>query len=453
MSSRRPLLTCLPLLLMVPQLAAAAEHAEPLDVPAWAVLPFVLLLLSIALLPIVAGHFWHNNARKALVALILSGPVVAYLVHLEQTTGAPALARLTHALLDYADFIVLLTALYTVAGGIVVSAHFRPGPAVNAAFLLLGAVLANVIGTTGASMLLIRPVLRINRDRLHNRHVPVFFIFAVSNLGGLLTPLGDPPLFLGFLEGVDFFWTLSLWPVWLVGVGSVLAVFCLWDAVRWRHEPPIPAPTAEDTLRVRGLINVLFLAGILAAVLLQSEKVAGGWTLERPWPALVMLAMAGLSLLATPGKLRAANDFSWGAMIEVAVLFAGIFVTMVPALELLKHPPAGFRLTGPAEYFWLTGLLSAVLDNAPTYMTFATFAAGDRTLAELMTAEPLILQAISAGAVFMGAMTYIGNGPNFMVKAIAEEAGYRMPTFFGYLGYSTLVLLPIFVLVTTLFFW
>ena len=447
---------------------------KALDVPLWSLAPFFVLLLCIALLPLLAEHFWHSNLRKLLVSLGLGLPVVGYLVYLEQVEGQPGMDKVIHALWEYFDFIVLLGALYTVAGGIVIEGDMRPTPFVNTFLLAIGAVLANYIGTTGASMLLIRPFLRINRPRIHTGHLPVFFIFLVSNLGGLLTPLGDPPLFLGFLHGVDFTWTFGLWPQWLTAVGSVLVVFFVWDCIAYWREPEytlIPSAAGDARLRIRGTYNFLFLIGILLIVLLQSETVsreATAWLnqffacpdlhLVRPWGGLLLLAMALLSLLCTPRRLRQSNDFTWGAMVEVAVLFLGIFLTMIPALEYLARHGHEFNLTEPWQYFWLTGSLSSFLDNAPTYLTFATMAAGSENFRVLVNNQvpgldgPLILQAISCGAVFMGANTYIGNGPNFMVKAIAESAGYKTPSFFGYMAYSIFILLPIFGLISVLFF-
>jgi len=461
---------CACVFFLLPTFTFAAEPGDhaPLDVPVWTVLPFVGLLLSIALLPIFAPHFWHSNIRKGLVAGLFALPAAAYLYYLE-TTGQPGIHALLHGLQEYSSFIILLFALYTISGGIVVEGSFRPTPLVNTSFLAIGAVLANFIGTTGASMVLIRPVLRINRERKYASHIPIFFIFAVSNLGGMLTPLGDPPLFLGFLRGVSFFWTLQLWPQWLVANGVVLAIFLFWDTwVGLREEAVIQTPAETSTpFRLRGLMNLLFLAGVLATVLLQSRAVSqpindsvGGILptidvqLFYPAPEIAMLILAMLALFFTPREFRAANGFAWDAIIEVAVLFAGIFVAMIPALELLAGNSASLGLTHPAQYYWLTGALSSFLDNAPTYLTFATIAAGDPTgFAELAARSPRLLAAISCGAVMFGAMTYIGNGPNFMVKAIAEGSGYKTPSFFGYMFYSCSVLVPIFVLVTYLFFW
>ena len=424
-----------------------------LHVAVWSVLPFVGLLLSIALLPLVAEKFWHSNRNRAIVSIGLAIPIVIYLLFLEFAEHQPGLEKLGHAVHEYVDFIAMLAALYTVAGGIVIAGQFRPTPWVNTGFFALGAVLANVIGTTGASMLLIRPLLRINLVRQNRSHLPIFFIILVSNLGGLLTPLGDPPLFLGFLNGVDFFWTLAMAPHWLVVNTLVLAIAFAWDIRAYRREPELeqlPAPL--ESFALSGTINFVFLAGVLIAVLLQSSALMGEHRLTAPWPSLVMGAMALLSCFCTPRELRERNDFAWDAMIEVAVLFVGIFITMIPALELLTQHRDKLGIEQPWQYFWLTGLLSAMLDNAPTYMTFATLAAGQSNFAALSQDQKLILQAISAGAVFMGALTYIGNGPNFMVKSIAERMGYPMPSFFGYLGYASAILLPIFALATWLFF-
>jgi Na+/H+ antiporter NhaD/arsenite permease-like protein len=472
--------------ILSPSAAWGADH-KALDVHPASMAPFMVLLLTIALLPIVAGRFWHSNFRKAVVALVLSAPVVAYLYWLEQSTGEPALHRLEHSLLDYLDFIVLLAALYTVAGGVVVEGFWRPSPLLNTTLLAFGAVIGNFIGTTGASMLLIRPFLRINANRVSKKHLPVFFIFIVSNLGGLITPLGDPPLFLGFLQGVDFFWTLSLLPHWAVGAGCALLVFFICDSWAIQGEPENAlTPTGEYTglLRVRGGINFVFLGGILGTVLLLSKPVADAarawlnqffacpdlqfvpaskWVenfqqtgeIFPLWGGTVVLGMSLLSLLFTSRALRQANEFTWGAIIEVAVLFFGIFITMVPALEYLGRHSAELGITEPWQYFWLTGSLSSFLDNAPTYLTFATIASGGQDLGafSMVNGQPnILLQAISVGAVFMGANTYIGNGPNFMVKAIADASGYPTPSFFGYMLYAIFILLPIFGLVTWLFF-
>ena len=447
-------------LLLLASPAAAAGH-EPLNLPVWSVTPFVLLLLCIAVLPVAAEHFWHQDRNKAVVVAVLAMPVVLYLVYLQLATGEETLSPLVHELAKYASFIIMLGSLYTVAGGVVVRGDLRPTPLNNAGILALGALLANVIGTTGASVLLIRPFLRINAGRKNNVHLPLFFILLVSNLGGCLTPLGDPPLYMGYLNGVPFAWTLGLWPMWLFVNAAVLGVFVVWDALALRREPAPPAPSGEgEPIRIDGKINLLFLAGIMAAVLISADWLPP--KLDRLWEIcggeIMMLVMAALSLWFTPRALREANRFTWAPITEVAILFAGIFVTMVPALELLEAHGRELGLTQPWQFFWVTGLLSSALDNAPTYLAFATMAAGSNDFHVLVANQaagldgPMVLGAISCGAVFMGALTYIGNGPNFMVKAIAEQAGYRPPSFFGYSLLAGAVLLPVFVLVTWIFF-
>jgi Na+/H+ antiporter NhaD/arsenite permease-like protein len=429
-------------------LSLFAAGLPPLDVPGWAAGPFALLLAAIAVLPLAAGHWWHPNRNKLLVSAAVGLPVAIFL--LTRPHGA---AHLGHAVEEYASFIVLLGALYVIAGGIVVTGDIAARPTTNTAFLAVGAALASVIGTTGASMVLIRPVLRTNRERKNTKHIPIFFIFVVSNCGGLLTPLGDPPLFLGFLKGVDFFWTLRLWPQWLFVNGLLLLAFLVWDMAAYRAEKPGDIKRDEREvfpLRVRGLkLNGPLLLGVIGAVL------AKKFVPVFPVCELVMVALAAISLKKTPRNNRELNKFAWTPILEVAVLFAGIFVAMVPALALLRAHGAALGVTQPWQFFWITGALSAFLDNAPTYITMGELAVvvgGLDQFNELMTATPRILSAISCGAVFLGAMTYIGNGPNFMVKALAEESGYKMPSFFGYLGYAAVILLPVFVATTLISF-
>ena len=416
-----------------------------MDLPLWTAAPFALLLLAIAALPIVAGHWWHANRHKAAVVLALAVPVALYLA----LSGPVTSEKLVHEWEEYGSFMAMLTALYVIAGGIAVGATIPGKPWANTALLGLGAVLANVIGTTGASMVLIRPLLRANAGRDRVTHLPVFFIFIVSNTGGLLTPLGDPPLFLGFLQGVDFFWTLRLWPEWLAVNLTLLGVFFALDTVQSRREVRQSVPTTVDTVTLRAIrgwkLNVPLLLGVVAAVVGQKY-------LPKPTAEVAMLALTLVSLAGTPKSVRSANQFAWGPIVEVAVVFAGIFTTMVPALLLLEVHGGAIPITEPWQFFWVTGLLSSALDNAPTYLTMATLAADGQPIAWLPANRPGVLAAISCGAVFMGANTYIGNGPNFMVKAIAEENGYAMPSFFGYLAYSGAVLLPVFAAVTAVFF-
>lgn len=402
------------------------------------VLPFAALVLAIAVLPLLAAHFWESNLRKLGVAVALSAPVFALYV-----VKAPA--ALVHAGLDYVSFILLLGSLFVISGGVMLEGDLPATPRVNTGFLAAGAVAASFVGTTGASMLLIRPLLQTNRERHHVVHTVVFFIFLVSNVGGCLTPLGDPPLFLGYLVGVPFAWTLRLAPAWAFTCGILLTLYYLWD--RRAYAAETKADRTRDRLEVRPLRlaggeNLLLLAGVLGAVAF----------LQAPWRELVMLALTLVSLGRTPRDLRQANRFSFGPILEVAALFAGIFVTMLPALHLLQARGAALGVSEPWQYFWATGLLSSFLDNAPTYLTFLALAQGQGLTPEVVGVPHAILTAISAGAVFMGANSYIGNGPNFMVRAIAEERGVRMPSFGGYMLYSCGVLLPLFGLVTLVFF-
>ncbi len=445
---------------------AGVQAGIALDPHPLSVLPFVLLLLAIALLPLTTVHFWHSHFNRLLVCAGLALPAVIYML----CHGAVIRSRLGHEMQEYVSFIVLLGSLYVISGGLLLQGDLKPSVAGNVTILLLGSLLANLIGTTGASMVLIRPYLRMNRERRFATHLVVFFIFTVSNVGGALTPLGDPPLFLGFLRGVDFWWTLSLWRPWLLCLGVVLGAFTVWDALAFRRYPLKPFPKKEQRpqpLRLRGWVNLPLLAGVVLAVLLQSEQVGrqlgrllgpGNLTLPTFGAWGVMAALAGLSLLGTPADVRRENGFSWSPILEVAVIFLGLFASMGPAVLFLEKHGKAFGPRQPWQFFWLTGLLSSCLDNAPTYLAFGTMACssnglqGDAALGQLAQAAPRVLTAISCGAVFIGANTYVGNGPNFMVKALADEAGARTPSFFGYLLYSGLILLPTFVVLTLVFF-
>ncbi len=414
------------------------------SIPWYAGAPFVSLLLLIALLPLAAPHFWEKNRNKAILAALVSAPILIYLI-------GDHPHELIHTLKDYISFIVLLASLFIISGGILMTGDVRATPGIIVAFLAAGAVLANFIGTTGASMVLIRPLLRTISERKNTGHIPVFFIFTVSNIGGCLTPLGDPPLFLGYLKGVPFTWTFNLFPEWIITIGVVLFVFYLIDRAAYRRE--LPEDILWDKVHVfkiaiEGKRNFIFLIGVIAAIALQ---VPAGWR------ELIMIAMTLLSLIFTPTDLRQKNRFSYHPIIEVAVLFIGIFITMVPLLMILHLKGAEFGITRPWQFFWFSGILSSFLDNAPTYLTFFSLAQG---VTETLHAgahavagvEVNLLKAISCGAVFMGANSYIGNGPNFMVKSIAEEQKVKVPHFFGYMAYSALILLPIFALMTLLFF-
>jgi Na+/H+ antiporter NhaD/arsenite permease-like protein len=339
----------------------------------------------------------------------------------------------------------LLASLFVVSGGVLVTGDIQARPAVNTAFLAVGAVLASLVGTTGASVLLIRPLLATNEERRHVAHTVVFFIFVVSNIGGCLTPLGDPPLFLGYLLGVPFTWTLRLAPHWLLANGLVLAVYYVWDRRAYAREDAAAIArdeTAVRPIRVAGQGNLALLLAVVASVAF----------LHAPYRELAMLAVSALSLAFTPREVREANRFTFHAIAEVAALFAGIFLTMLPALDVLHAHGRDLGLTEPWHFFWAAGLLSSFLDNAPTYLTFVAIAQSLGLPPEVAGMSHRVLAAISAGAVFMGANTYIGNGPNFMVRSIAQERGIEMPSFLGYMGYSGAVLIPVFLIVTLVFF-
>ncbi|PTE10771.1 sodium:proton antiporter [Mesorhizobium helmanticense] len=456
-----------------PELAVAAEnHALPgQTMSLWWALPFAGLLLSIATGPLLFHHAWEHH-----YGMITAFWAALVIVPLAIAFGMPsAMEAVLHALLtEYMSFIILLFALFTISGGILVAGNIHGTPLVNAGLLLIGAVLASVIGTTGASMILIRPILRANDNRPFNAHVAIFFIFLVSNIGGSLTPLGDPPLFVGFLRGVDFFWTTAnLWRETLFVGCTVLAVFLAIDIVLHRREdgaPKIKDPTPDTKVRIRGLANLPLLAGVIGAILLSalwkpgvSFSILGvSVELQNLVRDAIILALALLSLRVSYKSHREANGFNWGPISEVAKLFAGIFICIVPVVAILKAghdgalAPLVSLVTSPSgqpndlAYFWLTGALSSFLDNAPTYLVFFELAGGDPQ--HLMTSFASTLAAISAGAVFMGANTYIGNAPNFMVYAIARHRGVKMPGFFGYMAWSGAVLIPTFLIAGFLFF-
>jgi Na+/H+ antiporter NhaD/arsenite permease-like protein len=463
-----------PLLLLAATLLFAAAPAQAAAIDArgmsilW-VLPFAGILLSIALLPLLTPSLWHHHFGKisAFWALCFILPFA-----LRDDSGATAHVLLEVALHEYIPFIILLLALFTVAGGVRITGNLNGSPSLNTAMLLVGTVIASWMGTTGASMLLIRPLIRANDNRKHNVHVVVFFIFLVSNIGGSLTPLGDPPLFLGFLKGVDFFWTTShLFMPTLVSTVVLLGLFYVIDSYYFRKEGIVPAdPTPDSPIGMQGGVNLVLLAAIVLAVLMSGTWKPGvtfsifGVDVELQNLArdIALLAITFASLKLTEAETRSGNGFSWGPILEVAKLFAGIFITIIPAIAILRAGKDG-ALAGlvalasnpdgtpnNAMYFWLAGSLSSFLDNAPTYLVFFNMASGDA--ATLMGPLGATLAAISAGAVFMGANSYIGNAPNFMVKAIAEEMNVKMPSFFGYMAWSCCILLPLFGLLTLLFF-
>lgn len=449
------------------------------DLPLWSGIPFAGILLSIALLPLLTPHFWHHHFKKVSFAwaLILAVPLLfAY--------KGLALFKIGEVmLLDYVPFIILLWGLFTVSGGILLRGTLVGTPILNLQLLIVGTILASWMGTTGASMLLIRPILRANAGRKHKAHTVVFFIFLVSNLGGLLTPLGDPPLFLGFLHGVPFFWTMQLAPEMIIVSAIVLAIYFIYDTILFRKDRDFTPQQIEKgeayPIRLEGMHNFIFLGGILGAVLISGTWKPGGFHLgdiPMEWQNLtrdaIIIAMGLLSLQTTHHKVREDNGFTWDAIKEVGYLFFGIFVTIIPVLMILKagvHGHFAFLIklvTEPWHYFWMSGALSSFLDNAPTYLTFFNLALGQVGMSEAEAAQVLrgtlqhpngeafisFLKAVSCGAVMMGANTYIGNAPNFMVRSIAEENGVKMPSFFGYMIWSGLILIPSFIIVTLIFF-
>lgn len=461
----------LPILgLLAPALARAADlDGSQLSVM-WGV-PFAGILLSIALFPLLAPMFWHHHFGKISAAWALAFLLPFAIVFGPGVAGA----GIVHALLaEYIPFIILLTALFTVAGGIYIRGNLRGSPGLNTAILAIGAVLASFMGTTGASMLLIRPLIRANDNRKHVVHVVVFFIFIVSNAGGSLTPLGDPPLFLGFLKGVDFSWTfIHILPDTALLVGALLAIFYAmdwWYFHRREEIRPVDPTPADEKFGFDGRINFVLLGCVVGLVLMsglwKSDVVFDIAGTHVGLPGLLrdigLLVVTVVSLQVTPGSVHADNQFNWAPMQEVAKLFAGIFLTIIPVIAMLKagvEGPFGAIVRAvtnpdgspnPAAYFWATGILSSFLDNAPTYLVFFNTAGGDPQV--LMTTLAPTLAAISAGAVFMGANSYIGNAPNLMVKAIAEDRGVKMPSFFGYMLWSGAILLPLFALMTWVFF-
>lgn len=449
--------------------AGDVPHADGARLGLIWVLPFVGVLLSIAIMPLAAPAFWHHHFGKVSAAWSL-----LFVVPFAILFGLPtAVYEVMHTLvLEYVPFIILLLALFTVTGGIRVTGNLHGSPTMNTVLLTIGTVLAGWMGTTGAAMLLIRPLIRANDDRKHKVHVFVFFIFLVANIGGALTPLGDPPLFLGFLKGVEFFWPTShLFTEMLVCAIVLLGVFYALDSYWYAKEGHLPRdPTPDSPIDIQGGINVVLLLAVIGAVLM-----SGTWKPGVVWSVnhiqielqnlardVLLLAITFLSMRLTPKDVRDGNGFTWGPIVEVAKLFAGIFLTIIPAIAILKAGKSGAMeplvslVNHPdgtpidAWYFWLSGALSSFLDNAPTYLVFFNLAGGDAAM--LMGSMAATLAAISCGAVFMGANTYIGNAPNFMVKSVVEAAGIRMPSFFGYMAWSCGILVPLFVVMTFIFF-
>lgn len=454
------------------------EHGEiGKHLPLWSCIPFAGILLSIALFPMIAPRFWHHHYPK-----VSSFWAVALAVPFLIIFGGEAIYHILHiVLVDYIPFIILLWGLFTASGGIYLKGNLVGKPVVNLAFLAIGALLASWMGTTGAAMLLIRPLIRANRGRRSKMHTIVFFIFLVANVGGSLTPLGDPPLFLGFLHGVPFFWTFAILPHMLLAAGVLLVLYFILDSILYSREPrreSEPEQTGEK-LRIYGAHNFLLLLCIMGSVLMSGSWHPGSYTLggvhlniESSLRDLLIVLIGIASLITTKKEFRDANGFTWFPIKEVAYLFAGIFITIIPPLLILKAGTEGSAafiidmVSKPLHYFWITGALSSFLDNAPTYLTFFNLALGKLVIAADQV-KPILsgvldhpatsafvtdLKAISAGAVFFGAMTYIGNAPNFMVRSIAEESDIKMPSFFGYMIWSIGILGPLFVLITYVFF-
>lgn len=473
----------------------SADHSDGSDLtydhsdgtpPVWTVIPFVLLLGAIAVFPLISKteHWWESNLNRFKVAIFLALLTLVYyaFVHTSPIEGHfPAHHVVTASdggfnfgfvktilanavMQEFIPFIVLLFSLYTISGGVRIEGDLQANPMTNAIFMGVGGLLASFIGTTGAAMLLIRPLLETNSERKHVVHTVVFFIFIVCNCGGCLLPIGDPPLFLGYLQGVDFFWTLQLWDEWLMCNGLLLVVYLLVDElVYYRRETE--ADISRDIRQIRHLkysgiaLNGPLLLGVVAAVaLLDPSKTVPGTDGWHPWLYLremVQLGLVGISLYLGKQAVRKDNSFNYHAILEVAALFSGIFICMQPALQILGAKGGELGIESPMQFFWITGGLSSVLDNAPTYLVFFQTAKSLPAGADAQLVagvEEANLIAISLGAVFMGAMTYIGNGPNFMVKAIAEKSGIKMPSFFGYMGYSCVILLPLLAFMSWRFF-
>ena len=410
--------------------------------------PFVLLLGSIAVLPLLAKHWWEKNYAR--VSLGLGSLVLFYYL-----VGLHRPEALVHTASEYVSFICLIGSLFIVSGGIHIRVKGEAKPWVNCLFLLIGAVLANFLGTTGASMILIRPWIRMNKYRITAAHI-IFFIFIVSNVGGALTPIGDPPLFLGYLKGVPFFWVIkNVWPIWLLAVGLVLSVFFVWDTLNYRRAPLSvrQKETAHEEWKFEGAHNLFFLLIIIGSVFINHPPLLR---------ESLMIVAAFFSYKTTPRGIHESNEFNFAPIREVAILFAGIFMTMIPALEWLEHHAMELGIQTTGQFYWGSGILSSFLDNAPTYLNFLSAGIGllERSqpdpkaqIADLLLHYPTYVKAISVGSVFFGAMTYIGNGPNFLVKSIADHSKVKTPSFFGYIfRFSLPVLLPIFGLIWFLFF-
>lgn len=450
--------------------SALVEQAAVADIsqlPAWTMVPFILMLLMIAIGPLVAEHWWEDNYNKLIVSILLGVPTAVYLMSAYGMQGVHALEH--QVIYDYIPFIVLLLSLYVITGGIHLSGDIKAKPIINTAFLGIGWVLASLMGTTGAAMLLIRPLITTNQQRKHTVHTILFFIALVANCGGLLTPLGDPPLFMLFLRGASFTWFASMWLPWFFTGVVLLIIYYIWDTIMYKKEDwtALSADVREQVpLHLGGSINFLYLLGVVLSVAFINEgTIPAMKDPEAPiWlkflREIVLLSLMILSLRTTKDKVRfELNKFTWEPIIEVAFLFLGIFTTMTPALIYLNGHAASFGFDQPWQFYYTTGLLSSFLDNTPTAVAFHSVATGVDFSQTALAAgtfvagiPEVVLKAICIGAVFFGSMTYIGNGPNFMVKAIAEENNIKMPSFFGYMiKFSLIVLLPVYILVQLIF--
>ncbi len=431
-------------------------------IPLYAIIPFVLMLLSIALLPLFAANFWESNRNKLIVSGILGIPTIIWL--LSKGMGLEIQSTIIG---DYVPFIILLGSLFVITGGIYVDGDIEAKPSINVLFLAIGAVLASFMGTTGAAMLLIRPIINTNKEREYKMHTILFAIAVVANCGGLLTPLGDPPLFLMYLKGVPFAWFFSLIGRWVIANGLIILVYYFIDRHLWKKESPEARyfdKTNVKPIRLEGKRNFIYLLGIVLAVAFINDRTL---PIIKEMPILehlrdfTMVIMVVLSLITTKKVIHAKNNFSWAPIVEVAYLFIGIFITMIPALEYLRHNAASFGLTHPWQLYYSSGILSGFLDNAPTALTFYNVALGLQQPGAIATGAgfvagipEILMKAICTGAVMWGSLSYIGNGPNFMVKAIAESQGIKMPDFLAYMyKFSLPVLVPIFVIIQLIFFY
>lgn len=429
-----------------PVLLFAEESAQQTEfLPLWSVAPFILMLAAIAFIPLLCGHWWENNNNKLLVSLVLGIPTGIFIYFHNPS-------ELLHTMIEYVQFLLLLTALFIVSGGIVFRSSLRPLPIINTLILFIGSMLASFMGTTGASMVLIRPMIKLNESRVKKHFIVIFFVFLIGNIGGCLTPLGDPPLFMGYLRGVPFGWTFQLWKEWITAVMILLVIYFLWDTLMYKKETVSQSSSSAGGSKFSsaGNINFLWLAGIVLSVAFLTEPIYG-----IPVREIVMVLMIVLSLITTSKTLREENKFTYNPIIEVAYLFLGIFLTMIPSLILLETRGQELGVTKPWQFFWMTGGLSSFLDNTPTYLVFFELAKGLKMTEDIVASTGIsahLLAAISLGAVFMGANTYIGNAPNFMIKVIAEESRIKMPSFLGYMLWSISILIPLFILITFIFF-